>query len=70
MLPPASKLLTLETRVAVVTTVSFVVLATSLLLAFRYNRSECWWLVKISTGLAALGAVILVIVNIVLHGNQ
>ena len=44
------------------------VLAISLLLGFISKRSELWWLVKISTGIAAGCAVALVILNIVMHG--
>ena len=63
-----SNLLTFETRVAILATVSFAVLAVSLALGFWSNRPECWRVAKISTGVAALCAVILVVVNIILHG--
>jgi hypothetical protein len=63
-----SKLLTLETRIAILATFSLVTLAVSLVLALLSNRAECWWTVKISTGVAALCAAILVVVNIILHG--
>jgi len=65
---PHSQLLTFETRVAILATVSLAILAVSLALGLLSNRSECWWVVEISTGIAALCAVILVVVNIVLHG--
>ena len=48
--------------------VSLTVLAVSLLLGFLSKRPEFWWLVKISTGSAAVCAVALVILNIVMHG--
>ena len=63
-----SNLLTFETRVAILATVFLALLAVSLPLGFWSNRSGCWWVVKISTGVAALCAVILVVVNIILHG--
>lgn len=62
------QLLTFETRVAICAAVSLAVLGISLLLAFASDRSELWWLVKISTGVAAVCAVVLVIVNIVMYG--
>ncbi len=65
---PNSKLLTFETRVAILASLSLATLAVSLALGFYYDRAEFWWMVKISTGVAALCAVILVVVNIVLHG--
>ncbi len=61
-------LLTFETRVVICATISLAVLAVSLLLAFISDRAEYWWVVKISTGIAALCAVILVIVNIAMYG--
>jgi len=63
-----SQLLTFETRVAILASVSLAILAVSLALGLLSNRSGCWWVVKISTGMAALCALILVVVNIVLHG--
>jgi hypothetical protein len=63
-----SKLLTFETRVAILATFSLVTLAVSLVLGLLSNRAECWWTVKISTGVAALCAVVLVVVNIILRG--
>jgi len=64
----ASKLFTFETRIAILATISLAALGVSLLLAFRYDRPGWWWMVKLSTGVAALCAVILVVVNIILHG--
>jgi hypothetical protein len=61
-------LLTFETRVAICASVSLAVLAVSLPLALVSDRSELWWLVKISTGIAAVCAVVLVLVNIVMPG--
>ena len=63
-----AKLLTFETRVAILATFSLVTLGVSLVLALLSSRAECWWTVRISTGVAALCAVILVVVNIILHG--
>jgi hypothetical protein len=63
-----AKLLTFETRVALLATVSLALLAVSLALGFWSDRPECWWAVKIATGVAALCAEILVVVNITLNG--
>jgi hypothetical protein len=63
-----SKLLTFETRVVICATLSLALLPISLLLAFVSDRHEFWWLVKISTGVAAVCAVLLVVVNIVMYG--
>lgn len=63
-----SKLLTFETRVVIVASVSLAILAASLVLGLLSNRAECWWTVRVSTGVAALCAVVLIVVNIVLHG--
>jgi len=63
-----ARLLTFETRVAILATVAFAVLAVSLVLVFFTDRPEGWRVVKISTGVAALCAAILVVVNIILHG--
>jgi len=57
-----------ETRIAILATILLAALSISLLLAFRYDRPAWWWVVKVSTGVAALCAVILVVVNIILHG--
>ncbi|HUI83844.1 MAG TPA: hypothetical protein VL240_06445 [Candidatus Binatia bacterium] len=63
-----ARLLTFETRVAICASVSLVALAVSWLLALISDRAECWWLVRISTGIAALCAIVLVVVNIALYG--
>ncbi len=62
------RLLTFETQVAIGTTIALVLLAVSLPLAFKSERAALWWLVKISTGVAALGAIILIVVNIGMTG--
>jgi len=65
---PSSRLLTFETRVAILATISFALLALSLLLGFLTDRPTWWWMVKVSTAVAALCAAILIVVNIILHG--
>jgi len=62
------KLFTFESDIAICATACLVLLALSLPVAFISNRKECCWVVKISTGVAALCAVILVVVNIIMYG--
>ncbi len=62
------KLLSFETNVVICATVSLLVLAVSLPLALISRRSECWWTVRLSTGIAAICAIVLVIVNILMRG--
>ena len=62
------RLLAVENLVVACAMVSLAVLAVSLPLGFLSKRPEFWWLVKISTGSAAVCAVALVILNIVMHG--
>ena len=60
-------LFALETRVMICAGASLALLAISLLLAFVGDRAA-FWPVKISTGIAAACAAVLVVLNIVMHG--
>ena len=63
-----AKLYATETQVVILATASLAAFAVSLLLGFMSNRPEFWWIVKLSTGIAAGCAVLLVVLNIVMHG--
>jgi hypothetical protein len=60
------KLLTWETRLALLASLALVGIAISTPLAFRYNRSGWWLAVKFATGIAAACAVALVVINILI----
>jgi Kef-type K+ transport system membrane component KefB len=60
------KLLTWETRLALLASLALVGVAISTLLAFRYNRPGWWLAVKLTTGIAAGCAVALVVINILI----